>query len=181
MVAVGCGGQLVPDTPTADRVTDVGEITVLASADGEAASALVVDYAAAYITVCDAEPATSDGTLVFFGAFQQGQIKSDLDLATVSLSIDLNELPAAQGPVDITLEADAVSVYFEWSDYEGSRLEAGANLDGRLYLRYDAPPRPGITMQGTFSLLIPAVETETGELASLTLEGAFEIPVVRSC
>lgn len=180
-LGAGCGGQLAPDTPRADRVTEVGEITVLAGVDNEAATSLVVDYAAAYITVCDSQPATQDGTLVFFGAFNQGQIKNGLDLATVSLSIDLNELPDARGPVDITLDADAVNVYFEWSDYEGSRLEAGSNVDGRLYLRYDAPPRPGITIQGTFSLVIPAVETEMGELAALTLEGVFEIPVVRSC
>lgn len=178
MVA-GCGPSLTESAPHAERVSDIGEVTMAAATGTDHPVPLVVDYAAAGLTVCGVSD--DSGKLVFFGAFGDGRVSDDLDLATLSMSVDLTELPGDDGPVDVIVEADAVSLYFESRGIDTSRLTAGENLQGRLYLRYDAPPRPGIVIEGTFTLVIPAIETDAGEVTSLTLEGGFEVPVIRSC
>jgi hypothetical protein len=150
--------------------------------DGRGSAPISVEYAAAGLTVCDAATPNTQGALVLFGAFGDGRVTPDLDLSTLSMSIDLADLPLVPGPADFDLDADAISLYLEADDAGESRLLAVEQLQGQVRLRYDAPPRPGMRLEGVFHLTVQAlVFDDAGVPSRLTLEGSFDLPVVGSC
>lgn len=171
--------------PRVDHASDSTGFTLAASLNGGTPIPLAVEYAAAGVDVC--RVAHNTGNLVLFGSFRDARVADGLDLATMTLVVDLADVPVEDGMVDFLVDADSVSLFLEATAYhpetfeETVRLVATEAPDGRFHLRFDSPPRPGIIVEGTFSLVIPDVQADGLSPSVLTLDGSFEVPVVLSC
>lgn len=146
---------------------------VAQSANGQART-LSVDYAAAGLSAASLTNPEDSGSLVIVGVFRDGRVDDSLDLETLSINVPLSSLPGSTGALDTIVNAADLTVLLEGSAGNETRLIAPDAVKGTLHLRYDAPPRPGITLRGDFSLV---VEPAPGR-ATLKLEGEFEVPVL---
>lgn len=170
--ASGCGGTAPSTTGEPTPVRGAGSVHAVVHPENGAAHALAVDYAAAGLGTL-ASP-TDDGSLVIVAVFRDGRVDESLDLETLSISVPLAELPGQTGSLDVVIDGSALAVLLEGSSNGETRVLSPETVSGSLHLRYDAPPRPGITLRGDFSLVIP-----TGH-STLKLEGELEVPVLGS-
>lgn len=164
----GCGGAPSGNaaaTPDATR-SGAGVIHAVVQTGSGQPRTLEVDYAAAGISAGVSE---DGGSLVIVGVFRDGRVDDTLDLETLSISVPLSELPGQSGVLDISLDAEAVSVLLEGA----AQVITPEAVRGVIHVRYDAPPRPGITLRGDFSLVVDAPGAST-----LKLDGEFEVPVL---
>ena len=172
LTIAGCGGGPAPaGEPSPARGT--GSIHAVVHPESGPSRALVVEYAAAGLGSLAATP-DDEGSLVLVAVFRDGRVDETLDLETLSISVPLSELPDGEGSLDVIVDGAVLAVLLEGAAGAESRVLSPEVVAGSLHLRYDAPPRPGITLRGDFSLVIP-----TGE-STLKLEGAFEVPVLGS-
>lgn len=168
LAAAGCGaapGGNAPASPDATR-SGAGAIHAVVQTGSGLPRTLEVDYAAAGISTGVSE---DGGSLVIVGVFRDGRVDDTLDLETLSISVPLSELPGQSGVLDVSLDAEAVSVLLEGS----AEVITPEAVRGVIHVRYDAPPRPGITLRGDFSLVVDAPGA-----ATLKLDGEFEVPVL---
>ena len=168
----GCGAA--PATADTHARPGAGVIHAIAQSSNGTARPLSVEYAAAGIS--GAISADDAGSLVIVGVFRDGRIDDSLDLETLSINVPLSALPGTTGTLDTVIGAADLTVLLEGTTGSETRLLAPEAIQGSLHLRYDAPPRPGITLRGDFTLVVDA---GTGR-SSLKLEGEFEVPVLGS-
>lgn len=169
----GCGGAPAPSSGEPAGGRGAGSIHAVVHPENGPSQTLAVDYAAAGLGSLASEP-NDLGSLVLVAVFRDGRVDDSLDLETLSISIPLSELPGQQGSLDVVLDGSVLAVLLEGSSNGETRVVSPETVSGTLHIRYDAPPRPGITLRGDFSLLIP-----TGTSA-LRLDGEFEVPVLGS-
>lgn len=183
LIANGCGGSgLSTNNAKPKRLSQAGELTVSASIGHETSFPLLVDYAIAGLTTCN-KLATDKGSLVVFAAFRDGQINSQLDLSTLSLSIDMAELSNAKGTALFDFQLNPIPIYLEAWEEGTSRLialEAGKFTGG---LELQVPPllAPGSTLEGSLSLAIPDIGIQSLAGQQFTLDGFFQVPVFGNC
>lgn len=169
----GCGAAPAPASGEPTPVRGAGSIHAVVHPENGPSHTLAVDYAAAGLGSLASDP-DDLGSLVLVAVFRDGRVDDSLDLETLSISVPLSELPGQQGSLDVALDGSVLSVLLEGSSSGETRIVTPETVGGSLHLRYDAPPRPGITLRGDFSLLIP-----TGT-STLRLDGEFEVPVLGS-
>ena len=158
----GCGGT-APSEPVRQAP---GSIHAVVQSPSGASRVLAVDYAAAGL----AAPTSEDGgSLVIVGVFRDGRVDEGLDLQTLSISVPLAELPGQSGSLDVLVDGAALAVLLEGSH----DVVLPDQVKGSIHLRYDAPPRPGITLRGDFSLTIT-----TATHGTLKLDGELEVPIL---
>lgn len=172
VAASGCGGT-APTNGEPAPVRGAGSVHAVAHPENGPSHTLVVDYAAAGLGTLAPSPA-DDGSLVIVAVFRDGRVDESLDLETLSISVPLAELPGESGSLDVVVDGGVLAVLLEGSSNGETRVLSPESVAGTLHLRYDAPPRPGITLRGDFSLVIP-----TGN-STLKLEGELEVPVLGS-
>ena len=172
----GCGGAPSSGSPAGEPtpVKGAGAIHAVVQTENGASRALAVDYAAAGLGSLAASP-SDEGSLVIVGVFRDGRVDESLDLETLSISIPLSELPGQQGSLDVAVDGAALAVLLEGTQDGETLVLSPDRVEGTLHLRYDAPPRPGITLRGDFTLVIPG---EGG--STLKLDGELELPVLGS-
>jgi hypothetical protein len=178
LALAGCGGTAPGTEPPAAAHAPRGAGSIHATAQTSSGQTrnLTFEYAAAGLS--GANPATDDtGSLIIVGIFRDGRVDDALDLETLSISVPLSELPGHSGALDTVVDGSALNVLLEGSADSETRLLAPDAVAGQLHLRYDAPPRPGITMRGDFTLTVRS-GTTTVPGTTLTLEGEFEVPVL---
>ena len=164
-----CGGN--PPAATPISRPGAGAIHAIVQTQSGASRLLSVDYAAAGLA---ASTDADEGSLVIVGVFRDGRVDDSLDLQTLSISVPMSELPGQTGNLDVVVDGAALNVLLEGSAESETRVVTPEAVHGSLHLRYDAPPRPGITLRGEFSLLL---ETQ-GRASLLRLDGEFEVPVL---
>jgi len=173
LTLAGCGAAPAPSTGEAGTTRGAGSIHAVVHPQNGPSRTLAVDYAAAGLGSLASEP-DDLGSLVLVAVFRDGRVDDSLDLETLSISVPLSELPGHTGSLDVVLDGSVLAVLLEGSSSGETRVVSPETVGGTLHLRYDAPPRPGITLRGDFSLLIP-----TGT-STLRLDGEFEVPVLGS-
>ncbi len=162
LALAGCGGT-APSEPVRQAA---GSIHAVVQPPSGAARVLAVDYAAAGL----AAPSLDEGgSLVIVGVFRDGRVDGALDLETLSISVPLEELPDQVGSLDVVVDGAALAVLLEGSE----EVVLPEQVKGSIHLRYDAPPRPGITLRGDFSLTIT-----TATHGTLKLDGELEVPIL---
>lgn len=172
---MGCGGapSSSPD-PRAARL--VGSIHTVAQTASGQTRPLSVEYAAAGLSAANPANPSDAGSMVIVEVFRDGRVDNDLDLTTLSINIPLSALPGTSGTLDANVDGSDLTVLLEGASNAETLLIAPEAVQGTVHLRYDAPPRPGITLRGEFSLFI---EPAAGRPA-LKLEGEIEVPVLGS-
>jgi len=169
----GCGAAPAGTPADASHARQgAGVIHAVAQSANGAARPLSVEYAAAGISPSSA--ADDAGSLVIVGVFRDGRVDDSLDLETLSINVPLSALPGTTGTLDTIVNASDLTVLLEGTTGSETSLLAPDAMEGSLHLRYDAPPRPGITLRGDFSLVVDAGSGRS----SLKLEGEFEVPVL---
>jgi hypothetical protein len=175
----GCGGTSATVTAPTPRPSAGSIHAIVQGASGQSRT-LAVDYAAAGLSqdrgganVAPGVTSDGDGSLVLVGVFRDGRVDDTLDLETLSISIPLSELPSQTGSLDVVVDGRNLSILLEGSANSETRVITPDLVRGNLHMRYDAPPRPGITLRGDFSLTVDAAGSET-----LHLDGEFEVPVL---
>ncbi len=169
LALAGCGAAPGGPNATAPNETSrsgAGVIHAIVQTETGLPRTLEVDYAAAGMS---AGVSDEGGSLVIVGVFRDGRVDDTLDLETLSISIPLSELPGTAGALDVALDAAVVNVLLEGS----AEVITPEAVRGVIHVRYDAPPRPGITLRGDFSLVVDAPGA-----ATLKLDGEFEVPVL---
>lgn len=166
----GAGAAMMPETPAA-ATQDAGSIHAVVQSSNGVSRSLNVEYGAAGISA----GVTPDdaGSLVIVGVFRDGRVDDSLDLETLSINVPLASLPGQSGTLDTVVSGSDLTVLLEGSS--GDAILAPEAVRGSLHLRYDAPPRPGITLRGDFTLAV-----DTGDGHSVKLDGEFEVPVLGS-
>lgn len=171
LTLAGCGAAPAANSGEPTPVRGAGSIHAVVHPENGPSHNLTVDYAAAGLGSLATEP-NDLGSLVLVAVFRDGRVDETLDLETLSISVPLSELPGQQGSLDVVLDGSVLAVLLEGSSNGETRVVTPETVGGTLHLRYDAPPRPGITLRGDFSLLIP-----TGT-STLRLDGELEVPVL---
>lgn len=171
LVLGGCGGTTATVTAPTPRPSAGSIHAIVQGASGQSRT-LAVDYAAAGLAN-GATTSDGDGSLVLVGVFRDGRVDDSLDLETLSISIPLSELPSQTGSLDVVVDGRNLDILLEGSANSETRVITPDLVRGNLHMRYDAPPRPGITLRGDFSLTVDAAGSET-----LHLDGEFEVPVL---
>ena len=171
LALAGCGGSsLIASSATPRPTNGAGSIhAVVQGASGQTRN-LTVDYAAAGLSSPLAE--NDDGSLVVVGVFRDGRVDDALDLETLSISVPMSELPGRTGPLDVVVDGANLNVLLEGAADSGARVITPDVVKGSLHLHYDAPPRPGITVRGDFSLALVSGGS------TIRLDGDLEVPVV---
>lgn len=172
MTLAGCGGASAPAGEPVPVRTGAGVLHAVVHPLNGSSRVLAVDYAAAGLGSLAASPA-DEGSLVIVGVFRDGRVDETLDIETLSISVPIAELPHESGSLDVVVDGSVLDVLIEGNRGD-ARVVSPESVRGSLHLRYDAPPRPGITLRGDFSLVIPTGASE------LKLEGELEVPVLGS-
>lgn len=169
----GCGGAPTAGSPAEPTpVKGAGAIHAVVQTENGISRSLAVDYAAAGLGSLAASP-EDEGSLVIVGVFRDGRIDESLDLETLSISVPLSELPGQHGTLDVVVDGASLAVLLEGTQNGETLVLSPDRVEGSLHLRYDAPPRPGITLRGDFTLLIPGERGST-----LKLDGELDLPVL---